>query len=664
MPSSVTRRSTARNRRLSHLPGNGSSAIDISMTMPETIISPAASLGTDSEFISPVCSESGASPNCFPDGVAPAEELASGRASSPVTNSTAAPNSAMGTSPPHVNDAEYLGLALVESPAAPEASEYIKRLSNEFARTLLAGMDSSDSEDESEDQHNTPQHPHIAVLTPGNACQAAGGSEGGTPATLPAGARSPPVQALDDSASSAGSDDVVLHTRVLTTARKTSRVPSSDSGSDVEETAPTTVVRRQLLPKTPARKNTGRRGHTNDLNASRGSSLSSSGSTPCSVSLTAVKAGMAAAGFGGDETRAYHFRRDSLGVDCYEEDGWLVSDAGMAEGGSCCSSGGEGGGVGGVLDASWSTSGSEGSTANFTAADRAAVQGLYGAQYDARLDTVFAGGSSKRGQGQRQGCVREVFPEFNRIAFDGALPDDLQIAWSNTLRKTAGLTYTRRVGSARTARVELSSKVCDTCNRTAATLLHELCHVAAWLVDGVHKPPHGRVFKMWAARVSRFYPQFEVTTTHSYSIRYKYTYECMSCKTAYGRHSKSIDVDAQRCGSCEGILRLRGASEDAAAAQVSLSNLPMQCDSPSKMEEPEWLASAAGTPGATPLRILKTARSNASSASATPKRPPTAFALFVKEHYSSVRSEAGGGSTHSEVMALLSSKWKVHKENA
>ncbi len=44
-----------------------------------------------------------------------------------------------------------------------------------------------------------------------------------------------------------------------------------------------------------------------------------------------------------------------------------------------------------------------------------------------------------------------------------------------------------------TARVELSSKVVDCEDRLQRTLAHELCHVAAWLLDHVSKPPHGQV---------------------------------------------------------------------------------------------------------------------------------------------------------------------------
>ena len=41
--------------------------------------------------------------------------------------------------------------------------------------------------------------------------------------------------------------------------------------------------------------------------------------------------------------------------------------------------------------------------------------------------------------------------------------------------------------------MELSSKVLDRPDRLRRTLVHELCHVAAWLIDHTSKPPHGSV---------------------------------------------------------------------------------------------------------------------------------------------------------------------------
>lgn len=51
----------------------------------------------------------------------------------------------------------------------------------------------------------------------------------------------------------------------------------------------------------------------------------------------------------------------------------------------------------------------------------------------------------------------------------------------------------------RRAAIELSEKVIDTHPRLANTLVHEMCHVAAWLVDGVRNPAHGAMFWKWAS---------------------------------------------------------------------------------------------------------------------------------------------------------------------
>lgn len=72
------------------------------------------------------------------------------------------------------------------------------------------------------------------------------------------------------------------------------------------------------------------------------------------------------------------------------------------------------------------------------------------------------------------------------------------------------------------ARVELSSKVLDSLAKLERTLCHELCHVAAWLVDHTAKPPHGPVFRRWAEVAMARYPHLDITTCHAYDIFYPF----------------------------------------------------------------------------------------------------------------------------------------------
>ena len=98
--------------------------------------------------------------------------------------------------------------------------------------------------------------------------------------------------------------------------------------------------------------------------------------------------------------------------------------------------------------------------------------------------------------------TKEAFQEFNEKVFKGAL-DTVEVKWSTRLISTAGLTRLKRRGKGpnqtRTAVIELSTKMIDQHERLRSTLMHEMCHAAAWLVDTVHKPPHGSCFKKWAA---------------------------------------------------------------------------------------------------------------------------------------------------------------------
>ena len=162
-----------------------------------------------------------------------------------------------------------------------------------------------------------------------------------------------------------------------------------------------------------------------------------------------------------------------------------------------------------------------------------------------------------------------------------------------------------------TARVELSSKVLDCFAKLERTLCHELCHVAAWLVDHTAKPPHGPVFRAWAAKAMALYSHLDITTCHAYEIFYPFRWagrarqgtqvggssvtgeqsaarracatplctprrcvtprpvlpprlphrwQCSNgeCLQEYGRHSNSIDVKKKVCGACRSPLLFLG----------------------------------------------------------------------------------------------------------
>ena len=113
--------------------------------------------------------------------------------------------------------------------------------------------------------------------------------------------------------------------------------------------------------------------------------------------------------------------------------------------------------------------------------------------------------------------------------------------------------------SNQTAEIILSEKVLDDSIRLRSTLLHEMCHTAAWLIDGERKPPHGACFWKWASICSANIPGMMVATCHNYAIHKPYQFRCIDCHQIYGRHSKKgIQLEKQCCGKCKGKLEYVG----------------------------------------------------------------------------------------------------------
>lgn len=177
------------------------------------------------------------------------------------------------------------------------------------------------------------------------------------------------------------------------------------------------------------------------------------------------------------------------------------------------------------------------------------------------------------------------------------------------------------------------SHCCTLLDRLRDTLIHEMCHAATWLINGV-QDGHGNFWRLYARKATVAHPELPmVTRCHSYEIKYKFQYQCTRCQNTYvwlisdeskpwilyhsllvtlhlqtgvlilsmilhriGRHSKSLDTQRFVCALCTGQLVLL---------------------TPSK------------------------------------PRAPTPFANFVKENYGTVRQELAGQS-HAEVMRKLS----------
>jgi predicted SprT family Zn-dependent metalloprotease len=160
--------------------------------------------------------------------------------------------------------------------------------------------------------------------------------------------------------------------------------------------------------------------------------------------------------------------------------------------------------------------------------------------------------------------------EISRLA---KLSGGVKILWNKKLNTTAGranwkretlkpmLNPTMEDGTMlpryrHYAYIELAEKIIDDEDRLLNTIAHEFCHLTTFMIDNMKENPHGKEFKVWGAKVTRMFRHrgIEVTTKHSYQIDYKYVWECENCGIEFKRHSKSIDPERQRCGTCKSRL--------------------------------------------------------------------------------------------------------------
>ncbi|XP_029036312.2 putative uncharacterized protein DDB_G0291812 isoform X2 [Osmia bicornis bicornis] len=203
-----------------------------------------------------------------------------------------------------------------------------------------------------------------------------------------------------------------------------------------------------------------------------------------------------------------------------------------------------------------------------------------------------------------------LFKLYNEKVFDKKLPKDMTIEWNVRMRGTAGFCYNKKSiktlgGVVKSSRIVLAIKILDTPDRLRDTLIHEMCHAAAWLINDV-SDGHGPFWTGWANKAMNTFPELPpIRRCHDYKIKTKFTYKCMDCGYSIGRHSKSLDIEKKRCGHCYG-----------------------------KFE----------------LLINKTTKSGTVQVQ-TPQRGPSAFALYVKENYNSVKKKHN--IRHPEIMKIL-----------
>nr|XP_012591642.1 acidic repeat-containing protein isoform X2 [Microcebus murinus] len=165
--------------------------------------------------------------------------------------------------------------------------------------------------------------------------------------------------------------------------------------------------------------------------------------------------------------------------------------------------------------------------------------------------------SGRKFKQNKDELVQKIYSLFNSSVFDQKLPEKIDIAWNKKMLRTAGLCTTgekQHPKRERFAKIQIALKVCDSADRLRDTLIHELCHAASWLLDGV-RDSHGDTWKYYAKKSNLVHPELPlVTRCHNYTINYKIQYECTRCKSRIGRYTRSLNTKRSICAECKGSL--------------------------------------------------------------------------------------------------------------
>lgn len=149
--------------------------------------------------------------------------------------------------------------------------------------------------------------------------------------------------------------------------------------------------------------------------------------------------------------------------------------------------------------------------------------------------------------------MNHLFKLFNQNVFDNNL--DTTCHWNKKLTCTAGRCINIKRKDERTSTIELSDKVLTSAERMTSTLIHEMCHAAAWIFSGQNG--HGKHWKSWTNCAEQAFPELSpITVCHRYEISFKYTYQCILCKARYNAHSRSKKIENIRCAYCYGEIEL------------------------------------------------------------------------------------------------------------
>ena len=181
----------------------------------------------------------------------------------------------------------------------------------------------------------------------------------------------------------------------------------------------------------------------------------------------------------------------------------------------------------------------------------------------------------------KEDLCEKLYCFYNNQVFENKLPPTSNVTWNHIRKRVAGkclCRYDNSRSNPRVAKIELSSLVLNVPERLKRTLIHEMCHAAAWIVSD-YRGGHGDPWRMWVAEAQKKLPELPpITRCNSYKVSHRYTYQCVKCSFITKRHIR-LDTNRKVCRYCSGSFQLAVNSVNSVNS-VTVNSPPLPLPSP------------------------------------------------------------------------------------
>ena len=138
---------------------------------------------------------------------------------------------------------------------------------------------------------------------------------------------------------------------------------------------------------------------------------------------------------------------------------------------------------------------------------------------------------------KRAALARDLYIYFNATVFQNRLPADMEIEFTFQEWSSAGTTIIGYKGENPCCKIFLSIRHLENAQRVRDVLIHEMCHVAAWMIDGNHKAGHGPGWLKWTTLAEMKHPDIKIERFYRDITLTNYLYKCVTCDNDIGVES-------------------------------------------------------------------------------------------------------------------------------